>query len=233
MWPRTDDELRAQSPHVFWHLRQVVRLAAHLEHCRRNGRSVMFDALDAAALEAFAVSARALIEFFWGERKLRRDGTPVYPDDARSIDWFRPDAEAWAPGPKPEALQRLTDRVGWGIAHVSYRRIDPSEEWGWRHLDVSHHLASRFYDFASAAPIQRVTPDFEQEVYEEIIDYRKQTDDPLPFPWLADPVGPVGTPGHAITIANLRSSPSSDSQPPRAGLVVRPVPPVRSPSRGR
>jgi hypothetical protein len=37
----------------------------------------MGDALDAAALKAFTVSARALVEFFWSGRRLGRDGTPL------------------------------------------------------------------------------------------------------------------------------------------------------------
>ena len=173
----------------------------------------MFDALDAAALEAFAVSSRALIEFFWHARKLRSNGTPVYPDDARSIDWFTGHAAPWLPGIKPDALDGVAEKVGWGVAHVSYRRIDPVDEWGWRHLDVSHHLASCFYEFAVAAPLGRVTPDFEREVYEEIIDYRKQTESPHPFPWQNDPPGSVGTPGHALAIAHLRTAPARPAPP--------------------
>src|SRR4051812_46472333 len=113
---RADAELRAQSPHVFWHLRQVLRLAAYLEDCRRDGRDVMEDELDAAALEAFLVSARALVEFFWGDRRTRKDGTRVYPDDARAADWFAADLESWTPGEIPDELEPVSERVGWGVA---------------------------------------------------------------------------------------------------------------------
>lgn len=196
---------------MFWHLRQVLRLAVHLERCRRAGRTVMHDALDAAALEAFAVSARALVEFFWDDHKVCRDGRRRYPNDARATDWFDGETTTWNPGPKPAVLGELTARVGWGVAHVSYRRIDPDREWGWQHLDVAHHLASRFYDFASDAPIARVTADFHSGVYAEVMAYREQTDRPELFSWLHDPVGPVGTPGHATTIAALRD-PSATPQ---------------------
>lgn len=201
---RSDDELRAQSTHAFWHLRQTLRLAVHVERRRRAGRNVMHDALDAAALEAFTISARALVEFFWADHKVRKDGTRLYPNDARAVDWFVGGTITWTPGPKPAVLGEFSKRVGWGVAHVSYRRIDPEREWGWRPLDVAHHLASRFYDFASDAPAVRVTADFYSGVYREVMAYREQTDTPELFSWLHDPVGPVGTPGHATTVAALR-----------------------------
>src|SRR3954454_2132671 len=108
--PRTDAELRAQSPHVFWHLRQVLRLAEHLERCRRDGRDVMHDALDAAALEAIAVRARALVEFFWTPRKLRKDGSDRYPKDARAGDWFVGEPRPWEAGEMPAALGQGGER---------------------------------------------------------------------------------------------------------------------------
>lgn len=203
---RDDAALRAQSPHVFWHLRQLLRLAAHLEQCRRDGRDVMHDAIDAAALEAFALSARALVEFFWGERRLRKDGTAVYPDDARAVDWLVDDPIPWRPGPMPRELERLTERVGWGVAHVSFRRIDPAAEWGWAHLDIAHRLASCFYDFASRVRPSRVSPDFERGVYAEVMDYRTKTADPHPFAFPKRPQT-VATPGFAVTVAQLRTPP--------------------------
>ena len=87
---------------------------------------------------------------------------------------------------------------------VSYRRIDPAQVWGWQPLDISHHLASRFYDFASEAPLGRVTSDFYEGVYAEVMVYREGSDSSTPFPWLDEPIGPVGTPGYATTVADLR-----------------------------
>jgi len=207
--PRSDAELRAQSPHVFWHLRQVLRLAEHLEWCRREGRDVMHDALDAAALEAFTVSARALVEFFWTPRKLRKDGSERYPADARAVDWFVGAARPWEPGDMPGELRTVGERVGWGVAHVSYHRIDPDGEWGWRHVAIAHHLASSFYDFAQHVPPGRVTGDFEGEVYLEVIGHRGRTHAPAPFKWLSDPPQLVGTPMHPDSIAQLRQGPGA------------------------
>ncbi len=164
----------------------------------------MQDTLDAAALEAFAVSARALTEFFWADHVLRNDGSRCYPEDSRAPDWFFDEPDPWDPGPQPSVLKEFVRRVGWGVAHVSYRRIDPQQEWGWWHLEVSHHLASRFYDFARDAPTGRVTADFYEGVMAEVMDYREQSASQLPFAWLDDPAGPVGTPGHATLIADLR-----------------------------
>jgi hypothetical protein len=92
-----------------------------------------------------------------------------------------------------------------GCRHVSYRRLDPEQEWGWQHLEVAHHLASRFYEFARDAPTARLTADFYPGVLAEVMAYREQTTPRELFSWRDDPIGPVGTPAHATTIAALRN----------------------------
>lgn len=195
---RTDEDFVAQAGHAYWGLRQVLDLGAHLETLRRDGRVILSDAVDAAALEAFLVHARALTEFFWGQHKIRRDGTRVYPDDARAADWFGPRTERWAPGPMPESLRDLLDRVGFGVAHLSFRRIDGESRW--EHLDVAHHLASRFYEFASTAPKDRLPDHFERTVYEKVMGYRAAVMERAPFDRLRNPPQPVGTPGFAVAV---------------------------------
>jgi hypothetical protein len=124
MTTRTDQELVTQAEHVRWEIRQVLELGNHLEQLRRQGTTVLADALDAAALESFLIHARALTEFFWSDHKLRRNGDRFYPNDARAGDWFAGHHRGWDAGPKPAVLSDVEERVGYGVAHVSFRRID-------------------------------------------------------------------------------------------------------------
>ena len=81
---RSADELRAQSSHVAWGLRQLHATATLLGRRHAADVSVMADPLDAAAPESFAVHARALIHFLWhqrGDRGGRKTG-------AVASDWF-------------------------------------------------------------------------------------------------------------------------------------------------
>lgn len=48
--------------------------------------------------------------------------------DAFAVDWLSRDE--WDPGEKPVELERINHRVGQDIAHISYRRLDRSEENG-------------------------------------------------------------------------------------------------------
>lgn len=64
----------------------MLAMATHLGRRQDAGVSVMREPLDAAALEAFCVYARALIEFLWRDRHSRR-GRPR-TTDAVAGDWF-------------------------------------------------------------------------------------------------------------------------------------------------
>ena len=180
----------------------MLRLSAHLEHLRRAGQPVMASALDAAALEAFAVSARALIDFVWCDRTPGSIGAPR-DTDALAVDWFL-DGE-WDPGALPDELRVVRERVGFGVAHISFRRIDRSEEWGWKLVDIASPVAYWMACFVERVAPERVTADFRDEVEDELIAWRKEIDNPeRPFAFLTDPPGPVGTPMHPETIAALR-----------------------------
>jgi hypothetical protein len=205
MATRTDQELVAQAEHVRWEIRQVLELASHLEQLRRQGTTVLFDALDAAALESFLIHARALTEFFWSDHKLKRSGERSYPNDARAGDWFAGHHRGWDAGPKPAVLSDVEERVGYGVAHVSFRRIDNVQNWGWQPLDIAHHLASRFYEFASSARPNRLPEGFQATAYDMVMTYRVAVAEREPFERLRTPPQPVGTPG----FATLESTPAS------------------------
>ena len=192
-----------------WEIRQVLELGNHLEQLRRQGTTVLADALDAAALESFLIHARALTEFFWSDHKLRRNGDRFYPNDARAGDWFAGHHRGWDAGPKPAVLSDVEERVGYGVAHVSFRRIDTMQNWGWQPLDIAHHLASRFYEFAISAQPNRLPEGFEATAYDMVMTYRVAVAEREPFERLRTPPQPVGTLGFAM----LQTTPTSVTRP--------------------
>jgi hypothetical protein len=189
---RSDSVLQDQSVHVLWQFRQLMRLATHLYDRRHEGVVEMVEPLDAAALEAFCLHARALIEFLWRDR-----AHPPRPrvDDAVAGDWF--DAGTWRYEPHlPEEVRDVERRTGFGVAHISYKRINPAEAWGWNHVEIAHRIASRFADFASDVPPHRVLRRFYDEAISENLNFRTNMAEKEPGLFAAPPL-PIGTPAHA------------------------------------
>jgi hypothetical protein len=93
-------------------------------------------------------------------------------------------------------------RAGFGLAHISYKRLNRNEAWGWDYVGIAHRIASRFYTFASEAPIERVHPDFYTEALRENLDFRQHMADREPV-FLTRPPEPVGTPANvAVWVAS-------------------------------
>jgi hypothetical protein len=187
---RSDQELIDQSAHVLWEFRQCALLGKHIYDRRRSGVAELVDAVDAAALEAFCVHARALGEFLWRDR----DNPRRHPDDALAVDWF--DSQAWRPEEEPEILRKLRDRTGWGVAHISFRRLRPKGAWGWDHGAIFHHIASRFALFADDVSPARVLPPVLEQADELNLGLRehKARTSPVFKAGLGD--YSVATPGH-------------------------------------
>lgn len=81
-----------------------------------------------AEVEAFAMHLRQLIEFFWTEKQ-----QTVARRNAFAADYFEPGAWRRRARPKrPPALGRaFHKRIGWGVAHLTYDRADPSGKDAW------------------------------------------------------------------------------------------------------
>jgi|SRR5665811_253902 len=166
---RSDAELRDQSVHVLWEFRQCMRLARHLYDRRHGGVTEMVDPLDAAALEAFCLHSRALVEFLWRDRN---QGKRPMSQDAVAGDWF--DTGSWRfEASLPDEVRDVHRRTGWGVAHISYKRLDPEEVWGWDHVAIGHRIASRLHDFSEDAPTVRLHPDFRREALKENLNFRE------------------------------------------------------------
>jgi hypothetical protein len=187
----TDEELRALSSHVLWHVRQLCRLGGGLDQRQKQGTSVMLAPTDAATLEAFLLHARALTEFLW---RSRSDKPKPRKTDGLAEDYFGPGR--WQPFEKPQRLNDMMRRVGSGVIHVSYKRLDPDEAWGWDFGWIGVALFSQMELFVRCVPAERVAADFADATHREFQDHFgiKGTKAILKLGWFGRP---VGTPGHA------------------------------------
>jgi hypothetical protein len=160
--PAQDDErLRELSGHVFWHVRQLCRLAEHIEARRHAGTTVLTDALDAAALEAFLVHGRALADFIWGPRRPR-------DTDGCAAQFFTNSPEPWRLTTWPPEMRHFADRVGWGVVHVTYKPLDTNIAWGWGHLRIVGRLAGGLLRFADNVAPELVVPGFADALRAEV-----------------------------------------------------------------
>lgn len=76
-----------------------------------------------ACIESFAIHARVLEAFIWGQAR------KAFPDDALAIDFFdNGEWEAIRARIQRSALDELRSRTGHEIAHLSYRRLNKAEE---------------------------------------------------------------------------------------------------------
>jgi hypothetical protein len=163
---RSPEELRDLSIHVLWHVRQLCRLTAHLERRRTEVGPALHDPLDAAALEAFLLHARALVEFLWRPAKPPPGKRPPYESDGLAVDYF--DDGTWPPFDCPEILTETARRTGWGVLHVSYKRLEPQEAWGWDHGKIALGVFAPLMLFCGGVDPSLVAPGFAAEVEQEL-----------------------------------------------------------------
>lgn len=107
-------------------------------------------------LEAFVVHFRALHEFLWKAREQR------HKSDARAADYFEPGV--WAkirPGEEATVL-RGPARVGREVAHLTYRRKLPADEWMVAQIAAS--VGRCFRVFLDNVDPRRVSVDFERRI---------------------------------------------------------------------
>jgi hypothetical protein len=153
--PRDDSTLQELGGHVLWHTSQFCWLAIHLEE-RQGGQHItrFDDPLDGAALEAFLIHARALGAFLWSTKPRETDGV--------ALDYFhdQTDAPPWRQEQgRPDWLSKVADYIGFGLAHVTYKRATTeAREWVWQHRIIGHEIAHRLADFVLMVDRDRVDP---------------------------------------------------------------------------
>jgi hypothetical protein len=176
---RTDAELQEMSGHILWHVQQLCFLAIHLEERQGGDGVTRFDyPLDAAALEAFLIHARALGDFLWADAPRTTDGV--------AADFFDPGHVRLRPSlSAPAWFNDVRNVIGYGVAHVSYKRLALDPEWAWQHRVIATDLAAELERFAQDAPPDRVADRWASRL-------RKETAPVLTH--LPREVRPVGTP---------------------------------------
>ncbi len=102
------------------------------------------------ALETFVMHWRALIEFFYDDRKKKK-----WPDDMRAYDFV--DRSKWekARGNMPSWIRNLNRRAGKEMAHLtSSRKYGTPPEKNWPYKDMKKHLEVVIELFAKEANLQ-------------------------------------------------------------------------------
>jgi hypothetical protein len=184
----SNDELRDLSGHVLWHVRQLARHGGHLESRRKSGMLVMSAPSDAAALEVFLIHARALTEFLW---RSRTDRSPPRETDGLAEDYFEEGEWQRHRPPKSDRVGDMIQRVGSGLAHVSYKRLDPDEARGWDFGELGFRLYVGLQFFVVHVSPERVVEGFVETLLREFHEHFRIQD----VPWFGKA---VGTPGHAV-----------------------------------
>lgn len=146
------ESLRAFAEEHLWYevwmlSRLTDRLLAALQHDTAAGkRDLGWLDLETrnAQVEAFAIHARGLLDFFYPPLSRKRD-------DALALHYVEP--VLWKPPPPTPALELIRGRVGKEIAHLTYGRLKVTEEakkwdYGQIWLDMAHVVAA-FIDTAS------------------------------------------------------------------------------------
>lgn len=92
-----------------------------------------------ALLESFGIHNRNLIDFLWLDR-------PMKDTDAIARDWV----EGWEAPEMSERLGKVKDRVGKEMVHLSYNRLDVSDdEKGWTVLGIGPEVIGAFAKFTT------------------------------------------------------------------------------------
>lgn len=207
------ERAREWSGHLAHEIRQLCRLGARLEEIRLDGKVELHDAIDAAVLEAFVLHARALIDFAWhsNDPDVRREREQASGYGARIItkrplredvlaEHYFDDPGDWKPGAMTRLLAHSRSKVGWGVAHSSYTRLEPEEARGWEYGQITRDLAGVLHHFLRRAERHHLERRHAIEIGREITRAFSR----LPI-YADDPLQAVATPGIAVATAPIRS----------------------------
>ena len=139
--PRTDDELKTASDHLYYEI-QMLRGTMALLATGTTGQSVLSNAL----IESFTIHARALMDFLYPS------GRPQ-SSDVLAEDFF--DAGGWmAIRPdEPAVFGTARGRVNKEIAHLTYdRQLVTPELKGWDFVTLGNAILEIMQTFLRAMP---------------------------------------------------------------------------------
>ncbi len=165
-----DEDLRAVSAHLLYEFDMVRGLVDKLAPGGWSAANTNVE--QNAMLESFTIHARVLTEFFYEGQPGGRPTSESRRNrqrqrNAYAHDFF--DDDTWRrarPRPKPETLQLLPFRVGYEIAHLTYNRIDISDEVkNWPYGEIFLDLARTMRAFLEVVPAERVTDHFLDQAF--------------------------------------------------------------------
>lgn len=169
MVERTPEELRDFSGHLLYELQLLFRLADRLRAFAASPEDALWE-VEMACIEAFAIHARALEEFVWGDPRQR------FPDDAFASEYFAPGVwEEQRRRVQRSALDEVAVRTGREVAHLSHKRAGSSPvERSWPFDVIAGVIGRAFRLFLENVPGENVTPDFEARLRSTWPDYLNQ-----------------------------------------------------------
>lgn len=122
--PRARQELHGISDEVLYELQVLFGTAQVLrDEVQGPTRGTLPWAQKMACIEAFTIHARSLEAFLWGKPSKH------HPNDALAIDFF--DTGVWETirdRVQRSELDDLRDRAGHEVAHLSYKRVNKTED---------------------------------------------------------------------------------------------------------
>jgi hypothetical protein len=153
---RTPAELRAISADLLYELQMLFLMADRLRR-HQNADLALPDDIKMACIEDFTVHARALEEFVWGDPK------PGYPDDASASDFFaQGEWERIRINVQRSALTDLRRRTGHEIVHLSYKRLQVTDEARpWKFDVIADVIGKAFRLFLEHVPHELLCDQFE------------------------------------------------------------------------
>jgi hypothetical protein len=108
-----------------------------------------------ALLESFGIHSRNLIDFLWLDK-------PMKDTDAIASDYVG----EWKAPAMSERLSKVKGRVGKEMVHLSYNRLDVSEdEKGWQVLGIGPEITGAFGIFVTAVPLECVSEGWHEHAY--------------------------------------------------------------------
>lgn len=113
-----------------------------------------------ACIESFAIHARVLEAFLWDEPRKR------FPDDALAIDFFSEGVwESIRVRVQRSELDQIRDRAGHEVAHLSYKRVNKTEEARrWKFDVIAGVIGNAFRLFLESVNAELLCDGFEQRL---------------------------------------------------------------------
>ncbi len=127
---------------------ELLALAATSYRLRSDRRLRSDPLANTAFLESFLTHVRILSEYFMGRR--RRDGSRGWKPESDLVPQDL--VESWTPPQLGAQLDEALPKIGAFLSHLSRRRLDSKEAWGFLGLaETVLAVASAFADALSAS----------------------------------------------------------------------------------